>query len=141
VEVDLSDGLKESLCQRFTVDTLHFPDRLLPQEKQAAFEIISGSHDPQILLDELSGQMAGGRIANALGYLRALRKKQQANEFVPELAYRIAAERQRRLEILRQREAALRKSPAGEETKPVSPEVARRSIAELRQRLWGNKKP
>jgi len=115
-------------------DDLFFPDKLLPEEKRAALGILAGSRNPQTLLDELSGQMANGHVASPLAYLRGLRKKQLAGEFQPELAYRIAAERHNRQEILKQRESLIR-SPVPADR--ISSEQARHSLAELRQRLWG----
>ncbi len=115
-------------------DNLFFPDKLLPEEKQAALAILAGSPNPQTLLDELAGQMADGHVATPLAYLRGLRKKQLAGEFQQERAYRIAADRHSRQEILKQRESLMR-SPVPVDR--MSPEQARHSLSELRQRLWG----
>lgn len=112
--------------------TLIFPEGLLPQEKQAAITILAGSHDPQLLLDELAGQMVDGHVTKALGYLRALRQKQLSGAFQPECAYKVAAARQRKAELLKQREGL---SQAPDNRTP--PDEARRHVAALRQRLWG----
>ena len=77
-------------------DGLIFPARLLPQERDAAQRLLShlaGQH--QVLLDELAGRLQTERVRNPLAYLRGLIQRAAAGQFVPELAPRIAAERDR----------------------------------------------
>ncbi|MFN7426720.1 MAG: hypothetical protein ACK5T2_09775, partial [bacterium] len=77
-------------------EALIFPTRLLPQERDAAQRLLShlaGQH--QVLLDELAGRLQTERVRNPLAYLRGLIQRAAAGQFVPELAPRIAAERDR----------------------------------------------
>jgi hypothetical protein len=77
-------------------DGLIFPPRLLPQERDAAQRLLShlaGQH--QVLLDELAGRLQTERVRSPLAYLRGLIQRAAAGQFVPELAPRIAAERDR----------------------------------------------
>lgn len=71
------------------LENLIYPDKLLPGEKQTARQILHGSPNPQIILDELAGQMQDGHVKNAIGYLRTLKTRQQAGAFEPEYAHRV----------------------------------------------------
>lgn len=132
--VDIPDD--QSKAEPGTQDDLDlvFPEGLLPQEKQAAAVILAGSHDPQLLLDELAGQMESGSVRKALGYLRTLRQKQLSGEFLPEAAFRVREDRNRKVALQEQRSALMDKPAL---TPCTQPEEARRHIASLRQRLWG----
>jgi hypothetical protein len=119
-----------------SLENLIYPDKLLPGEKQTAKQLLHGSHNPQILLDELAGQMRDGHVKNALGYLRTLKIRQQAGTFIPEHAHRIEAERKHRQEILEQRK---RMVVEPQEHIATDREHARLRLAELRQSFWGKK--
>jgi hypothetical protein len=98
---------------------LIFPDRLLPAERAAAARLLNEagapSADAQTLLDELAGRLRTERVHSPVAYLRALLRRAAAGQFVPELAPRVAAERERRrreAEARQQREAEARRLSA-----------------------------
>jgi hypothetical protein len=77
-------------------EALIFPDRLLLQERDAAQRLLSLAVGPrQVLLDELAGRLQTERIRSPIAYLRGLIERAARGQFVPELAPRIAAERDR----------------------------------------------
>ncbi len=84
---------------------LIFPERMLPQECDAARALLRGSGEQaQVLLDELAGRLpAGGVRSTPVSYLRGLILRAATGSFVPELAPRIAAGRQQRQRTLDQR--------------------------------------
>jgi hypothetical protein len=118
------------------LENLIYPDKLLPGEKQTALQILHGSPNPQIILDELAGQMQDGHVKNAIGYLRTLKTRQQAGTFEPEYAHRVAADRKRRQEILEQRKRLTEEPQTQVATNRDS---ARIKLTELRQSIWGKK--
>lgn len=120
------------------LETLIYPDKLLPGEKQSARKTLHGSPNPQLILDELAGQMQDGHVKNALGYLRTLKSRQLAGTLEPEYAHRIATERIRRQEILEQRKRLIVSPQTGTQTE-TSRETARLRLGELRQSVWGKK--
>ena len=92
-------------------DALIFPDRLLPQEREAALRLLSRAAGPhQVLLDELAGRLQTERVRSPVAYLRGLLQRAAAGDFVPEVAPRVAADRERR-----RREAEDRKTLAAQE--------------------------
>jgi hypothetical protein len=92
-------------------EALIFPDRLLPQERDAAQRLLSLAVGPhQVLLDELAGRLQTERIRSPIAYLRGLIERAACGQFVPELAPRIAAERDRNC-----REAMARSTQQAEE--------------------------
>lgn len=116
--------------------SLIYPDKLLPGEKQTAQQILLGSPDPQLILDELAGQMQDGHVKNAIGYLRTLKSRQQAGTFEAEYAHRVEADRKRRQDVLEQRKRQLAEP---QERIESNRESARLRLTELRQSIWGNK--
>jgi hypothetical protein len=92
-------------------EALIFPDRLLPQERDAAQRLLSRAIGPhQVLLDELAGRLQTERIRSPIAYLCGLIERAARGQFVPELASRIAAERDRNY-----REAMARSTQQAEE--------------------------
>jgi len=92
-------------------EALIFPDRLLPQERDAAQRLLSRATGPhQVLVDELAGRLQTERIRSPIAYLRGLIERAALGQFVPELAPRIAAERDRNC-----REALARSTQQAEE--------------------------
>lgn len=84
-------------------DALIFPERLLPAERDAARLLLgSAPASAQTLLDELAGRLQTERVRSPVAYLRGLIQRAAAGHFVPELAPRVAAERDR---LLREAEA------------------------------------
>jgi len=77
-------------------DALIFPERLLPAERDAA-RLLLGTAPAlgQTLLDELAGRLQTERVRSPVAYLRGLVQRAAAGQFVPELAPRVAAERDR----------------------------------------------
>lgn len=118
------------------LDSFIYPDKLLPGEKQSAKQILVGSPNPQLILDELAGQMQDNHVKNALSYLRTLKTKQQAGTFEPDYAHRIEADRKHRQEILEQRKRLVVEPQAQIAT---DRESARLRLTELRQTMWGRK--
>jgi hypothetical protein len=115
-------------------EALIFPDRLLPQERDAAQRLLSQVADqPQALLDELAGRLQTERVRSPVAYLRGLIQRAVAGQLVPELAPRIAAERDRL-----HREAAARRAQDAEERRlaaeRATPEYQARE-RERRQRI------
>jgi hypothetical protein len=115
-------------------EALIFPDRLLPQERDAAQRLLSQVADqPQALLDELAGRLQTERVRSPVAYLRGLIQRAAAGQFVPELAPRIAAERDRL-----HREAEARRAQDAEERRlaaeRATPEYQARE-RERRQRI------
>jgi len=79
------------------VPDLLFPGGLLPAERGAMAELLLQVPDAaQVLLDELAGRLRTRGVRNSVAYLRALVRQANAGQFVPELAPRVAAERERR---------------------------------------------
>ncbi len=91
---------------------LIFPDRMLPEERQAARRLLHHCGDQsQSLLDELAGRLrTNGVRSSPVAYLRGLIARAATGRFVPELAPRIAAER-----LQREREAIQRRQRDAEE--------------------------
>ncbi len=96
----------------------------------------------QALLDELAGRLRTRGVRNAVAYLRALVRQANAGQFVPELAPRVAAERERRQrEAEAQRLRALEDaSSAADPPTPSMPTQAQRAqlrtlLAALRRQL------
>ena len=118
------------------LENLIYPDKLLPGEKQTARQILHGSPNPQLILDELAGQMQDGHVKNAIGYLRTLKTRQQAGTFEAEYAHRVEADRKRRQEILEQRKRLIVEPQTQFATNRDS---ARIKLTELRQTIWGKK--
>lgn len=126
---------------------LIFPDQLLPQERDAARHLlVHANANAQVLLDELAGRLSLPGVASPVAYLRGLIQRANEGVFVPEMAARIHADRQRRLtraEALRQEQRARECV----EAEPLDPEAIRRlqerrertrsRLAELRQQLAG----
>ena len=54
--------------------------------------------DAQVLIDELVGRMSQGRVTSPLSYLRALVKRHDTGQFIPELADQVSRQRQRQKE-------------------------------------------
>ena len=134
VEMRNSSGTNLVVSASANLENLIYPDKLLPEERQRADQVLHGSPDPQGILDELAGQMQDGHIKNAIGYLRTLKSRQLAGTLELDLAYRVAAERKRRQDILTQRKNL------GPQPQPeASREFARLRLSELRQSLWGHK--
>ena len=119
------------------IDTskLFYPDKLLPGEKQVALQVLYGCGQPQLLLDELAGQMQDGHVKNVIGYLRKLRSLLLAGSFEPEYANRIAGDRRRRQDILEQRKSSTVPNVISEAER----ESARGRLSDLRQSMWGSK--
>ena len=84
-------------------ENLIFPDRLLQAEQHAIAQLlaslasVAGGHAAaaQTLLDELAGRLQTERVRSPVAYLRGLIQRAAAGKFVPELAQRVAAERDR----------------------------------------------
>jgi hypothetical protein len=111
-------------------DGLIFPDRLLPPERDAALRLLSrvaGQH--QTLLDELAGRLQTERVRSPVAYLRGLIQRAEAGRFVPELAQRVAAERDR----LR-REAEARQARAADERRLAAERATPEYQARVRER-------
>ncbi len=81
-----------------------FPERLLLAEQQAIAQLLAvlatgaggDAVAAQTLLDELAGRLQTERVRSPVAYLRGLIQRAAAGQFVPELAPRVAAERDRR---------------------------------------------
>jgi hypothetical protein len=99
-------------------ESLIFPERLLAAEQQAIAQLLavvaSGAGGDaaaaQTLLDELAGRLQTERVRSPVAYLRGLIQRAAAGQFVPELAPRVAAERDRQ-----RREAEARRAQQVEE--------------------------
>jgi hypothetical protein len=63
----------------------------------ASLASVAGGHAAaaQTLLDELAGRLQTERVRSPVAYLRGLIQRVVAGQFVPELAQRVAAERDR----------------------------------------------
>ncbi len=122
---------------------LLFPGGLLPAERDAMTRLLVQVPDAaQALLDELAGRLRTRGVRNAVAYLRALVRQANAGQFVPELAPRVAAERERRQrEAEAQRLRALEEaSSAADPPTPSMPTQAQRAqlrtlLADLRRQL------
>jgi hypothetical protein len=87
---------KQDLSQGGVGVSLVFAEQLLPAEREVALRLLTDSPiPPQLLLDELAGRMQAGAVRSPLAYLRGLVQRAHTGTFVPELAVRVAAERQR----------------------------------------------
>jgi hypothetical protein len=119
-------------------EALIFPDRLLPQERDAAQRLLSQVADqPQALLDELAGRLQTERVRSPVAYLRGLIQRAVAGQFVPELAPRIAAERDRlhREAEARRAQDAEERRLAAERATPEYQALERERQRERRQRI------
>jgi len=116
------------------LENLIYPEKLLPDEKQATKKVLQGSPNPQLILDELAGQMQDSHVRNPISYLRFLKTNQQAGTFEPELAYQVAAARKRQRDLLEQRQRFVLEPPLHTET---DRDTARNKLTELRQNIWG----
>ncbi len=84
-------------------ESLIFPERLLQAEQHAIAQLLAGlasgagghAAGAQTLLDELAGRLQTERVRSPVAYLRGLIQRAAAGQFVPELAQRVAAERER----------------------------------------------
>ena len=81
--------------------TLVWPTKgLLPAEVTAGLALLRPvMSQAQILIDELAGQMSKGLVRQPLPYLRRLVIQAQEGSFVPLVAARVAAQRQRAADI------------------------------------------
>jgi hypothetical protein len=98
-------------------ERLTFPNPLLPAEQHAIALLLASIYPgadgdaatAQTLLDELAGRLKTERVRSPVAYLRGLIQRAAAGQFVPELAPRVAAERNRL-----QREAEARRAQQAE---------------------------
>lgn len=118
---------------------LVFPEGLLPEERQAAGQLLRHcAAEAQSLLDELAGRLQkGGVRGSPLAYLRGLIARADAGSFVPELAPRVAAARRERArEVARRRERqAEEQRLAAERATPEYQAKARARREQVRQIL------
>jgi hypothetical protein len=124
---------------------LILPARLPPADHAAVLRLLreskpTGTH-PQLLLDELAGRLQTERVRSPVAYLRGLIRRAAAGQFIPELAPRIAAERERlRREAAdnqarAQRRAAERAAPDHPSREQERRERVRAWLGELRRQL------
>lgn len=94
-----------SLASTPDAEILIYPESLLPDERRQISRLMVGVSNPQLVLDELAGQMARGQghVKSTIGYLTRLIQNQAKGEFVAEFGYRVANARKRREELLAQR--------------------------------------
>lgn len=128
-------------------DGLIFPDRLLPVEREAALRLLSPVLEQrQALLDELAGRLHTQRVRSPVAYLRGLIQRAAIGQFIPELAPRVAAERDQRereaearraREMEEQRLAAERATPEYKARERERRERIGAHLRDLRQR-WGS---
>lgn len=94
--------ITESVGGGFSVQanksSLVFPGFLLPQERDAAWQIVCDSPQAQLLLDELEGQARHKSLRNPIGYLATLCTKADRGEFLPSIA--IAVQRRREAQAM-----------------------------------------
>jgi hypothetical protein len=125
---------------------LIFPEQMLPDECEAARRLLRPCADQaQTLLDELSGRLQDGGVRGCpVAYLRGLIQRAAAGSFVPELAPRMATERQQRQEAAEQRRArdaeerhleAQRAAPAYQASVRVQRERLRQLRDDMKQRI------
>ena len=100
-----------------------YPKGLKPEERELCATLLSGSRDPQKLLDELAGQMSSPArrvpIANPLGYLRHLRQREALGVLVPEFAHLVRLAR----EAAQSAAAGASVAPAPEPRQPIPQNV------------------
>ena len=125
---------------------LIFPEQLLPEERTAAGHLLRhcGEH-AQVLLDELAGRLhVRGVRSSPLAYLRGLIVRAAVGSFVPELAFRVAAQRRQREDEAREcharaaheeRLAAERAAPAYQVTTQARRDNIKQLIDGLQRRL------
>jgi hypothetical protein len=118
-------------------ENLIFPERLLQAEQHAIAQLLAsvasgaGGHAAaaQTLLDELAGRLQTERVRSPVAYLRGLIQRAAAGQFVPELAQRVAAERERlRLE------AEARRAQEAEERRLAAERATPEYQARMRER-------
>ena len=131
---------------------LIFPDRMLPEEREAARHLLRHcGEQSQSLLDELAGRLrTNGVRSGPVAYLRGLIARAAAGSFVPELGPRIAAERlQREEEAIQRRQrdaeerrlAAERATPEYQAKARAERERARSLLEDLKQRMGTGRRP
>jgi hypothetical protein len=119
------------------LDSLIYPDKLLPNERleaRRALEMNGGCPNPQKVLDEWAGQLQLGLVRNPIKYLMTLKSRDADGTLLCDQAHRIAAERERRQQILTQR-----KTSAPTSASPIDREQGRLRMAALRQQIWEKK--
>lgn len=124
-------------------DDLIFAEQLLPDEREAARRLLRNAPMPaQVLLDELAGRLRNQGVRSPLAYLRGLIQRARAGTFVPELAPRVADERDRRASdaLIRQQRAideaqlaAQQASPEYQQRVQAGRERARALLVQLKQ--------
>lgn len=89
-------------------DALIWPKTgILPGERSLATALLSPVADQaQTLVDELAGQMAKGIIREPLAYLRKLVEQARQGQFIPLVATRVAAQRDRLAALESRRQSA-----------------------------------
>jgi hypothetical protein len=110
---------------------LTFPEQMLPDERQAARQLLRHCGDQaQCLLDELAGRMqVRGVRSSPVAYLRGLIARAAAGSFVPELGPRVAAAReQQRQGVIRRREREAEEQRLAVER--ATPEYQARALAQ-----------
>ena len=118
-------------------DSLVYPDKLLPNERleaKRALEMNGGCPNPQKVLDEWAGQLQLGQVRNPIKYLMTLKSRDIDGTLLCDQAHRIAAERERRQQILTQR-----KTTVSAPVSPIDREHGRLRMAALRQQIWEKK--
>jgi hypothetical protein len=131
---------------------LIFPDRMLPEEREAARRLLRHcGEQSQTLLDELAGRLrTNGVRSSPVAYLRGLIARSAAGSFVPELGPRIAAERlQRENEAIQRRQrdaeerrlAAERATPEYKAKARAERERVRNLLEDLKQRMGTGSRP
>jgi len=106
-----------------------FPQSLDPEAHSLCRALLAGSADPQKLLDELAGQMTNPArhtpIANPIGYLRQLRRREDQGVFLPEFAHQV----RRKREAAQARSTAAAAAPVPAEPRRPMPEAVRQMLA------------
>jgi hypothetical protein len=132
-------------------DALIFPERLLPAERDAA-RLLLGTAPAlaQTLLDELAGRLQTEHVRSPVAYLRGLIQRAAAGQFVPELAPRVAAERDRlrregeahrAQQVEEQRLAAERATPEYQACERERRERVSALLRDVRNRIARHPKP
>ena len=133
--VDLIDAQPKSQMLASTdLGSLFYPDKLLPNERleaKRALTMNGGCPNPQKVLDEWAGQLQLGRVRNPIKYLMTLKSRDVDGTLLCDQAHRIAAERERRQQILTQR-----KTSVPDPVEAIDREQGRQRMAALRQMIW-----
>jgi len=131
---------------------LIFPERMLPEEREAARRLLRHcGEQSQSLLDELAGRLRTRSVRSSpVAYLRGLIARAATGSFVPEVGLRIAAERLQRekeanerwqRDVEERRLAAERATPEYQARALAERERIRNLLEDLKQRMGTGKQP